>query len=243
MNVQKYEKFYKYISLNNFKNQNYKKFGIDEETALIILRQKIIRNTKKRYFVIKNQNEKLFSIWKRGENLTSIAKKLNYSPVITANIILSKIITKKVWRKYLRDPESIHDERLKKEFKEVIDNDIVYSPNAIIAQQINGKLVELNVKKWLLKHNIEFNDNYKHSNLSPDFYISNGMKIDNINIMWIECKARYGDFEQINENWKQISAYMNNFGTGMVVYWYGYIDKIKCPGIVLQDKNYFYYEE
>jgi hypothetical protein len=46
-------------------------------------------------------------------------------------------------------------------------------------------------------------------------------------INWIESKASFGDLDShqryINE---QLASYGNRFGAGIVIYWFGYLDKV-----------------
>ena len=45
------------------------------------------------------------------------------------------------------------------------------------------------------------------------------------NINWIESKATFGDRVEVNKNMKkQLEPYLELFGQGVVIYWFGFVD-------------------
>ena len=59
-------------------------------------------------------------------------------------------------------------------------------------------------------------------------------------INWIECKARFGDDEVHEEHLEQqLRPYWRRFGTGLVIYWFGFISDLRISalkeGILVED--------
>lgn len=55
-------------------------------------------------------------------------------------------------------------------------------------------------------------------------------------VNWIDSKAMFGDDQSHNENaLKQYGTYVNRFGAGAVVYWFGFVQDLQstCEDVVL----------
>jgi hypothetical protein len=53
-------------------------------------------------------------------------------------------------------------------------------------------------------------------------------------INWIESKATFGDNVEIKKNIKkQLLPYLDLFGRGMVVYWFGFLDDFEGPDDII----------
>ena len=51
-------------------------------------------------------------------------------------------------------------------------------------------------------------------------------------INWIECKARFGDDEVHEEHLEQqLRPYWRRFGTGLVIYWFGFISDLRISAL------------
>jgi hypothetical protein len=127
--------------------------------------------------------------------------------------------------KAIKQPESLEDEQLRRLAKKAILTDFIYSPLAIKHQFARGKLGENIIRSWIEANKIEFKDEKemkKDSIKTPDFYFTNPIEIKGKEIRWIESKALFGDAKT---HWiyskKQYSKYLELFGEGYVVYWFG----------------------
>ena len=57
-------------------------------------------------------------------------------------------------------------------------------------------------------------------------------------INWIDSKAMFGDEEtHVNDVLPQVVSYVNRYGPGLVIYWFGYVDSIanQDPQITILD--------
>lgn len=220
-------------------------YNIEKDTLYNILSQKIVGKTKYKYYTIRHHSRDLLHEWLHNKSFLSIARTLHFSPVMTASIILQQygLSKKRFWR-YISNLDTVKEKRIQKELKEVCDNDFVYSPRALEEQKKKGEEVENKVRCWLIEHKVSFQTEpelRKKYKKTPDFLLAEPIKIDGCDINWIECKASFGDLQEFNRNLKkQLLPYIEKFNSGMIVYWYGFIDEISTlEGIVIKDRTFF----
>jgi len=74
---------------------------------------------------------------------------------------------------------------------------------------------------------------------TPDCLLDEPIKLNGWTINWIESKASFGDRVEFNKNIRgQLAQYVDMFGHGVVVYWFGHIDEVDCPpGIEIIDAS------
>ena len=74
---------------------------------------------------------------------------------------------------------------------------------------------------------------------TPDIKLDIPIAVDGHIVNWIESKALFGDTEAHQGYLKdQFWSYINRFGSGMVIYWFGYINQLdnnRSAGIILRD--------
>ncbi len=217
----------------------HRRFKVPENTLLAILTQKKVRKTKSIFHRIDRKEIK--KRWDSGESILSISNSLDFSPVLTASMLLN--LTKRELRKILEKPEEIKDDRLRGEIKEALENDFVYSPAAHRDEIAKAKIGEDAIRKWLLAKGIIFVAEKESKNKkTPDFLLSEPMDLEGRKIYWIDSKAAFGDeIEHRRCIKKQFSHYLETFGSGMVVYWYGFVDSIAAiePQIAVKDFKFF----
>jgi len=222
----------------------HKKFGVSEDTLYIILHQKVVRDTMRRHRSVKQQDRKLAKRWERGESFLEIAESLTFSPAMTASIILAKkgFPRKKVWSLF-REPWRADDKRLGKEIGEALAFDIAYSPEAAVKQGERGRMVEAKVAEWLDEAGVRYLTEEESKKLkqpkTPDFLLlDKPLKLGGRTINWVECKASFGDeWEVKRDHKKQLAPYVELFGPGAVVYWFGHLPKIKYENVHLYSKS------
>lgn len=56
-------------------------------------------------------------------------------------------------------------------------------------------------------------------------------------VNWIDSKAMFGDHESQSDNLFQLQGYVNRFGPGLVIYWFGFIESLNNdPDILMVDE-------
>lgn len=221
------------------------KYGLNVDTLKAILHQKIVRDTMHNHHQNKKNAEKIKKQWENGETILEISKKINFPPVMTAWLILeNKGTGRSHFRLMLRNPEKIPQTRLRNEITEALEKDMVYSPRAISQQVVRSKIVEDAARKWLTGKGIQYIDEKeakerKHLK-TPDFLLKKPITHGKHKLHWVECKASFGDeFETKRDYQKQLKHYVKLYGTGMVVYWDGFLDSVKLKDILIATRQVF----
>ncbi|HHQ44556.1 MAG TPA: hypothetical protein ENN13_00275 [Candidatus Altiarchaeales archaeon] len=220
--------------------------GYDHELLFVIYTNRIIRDTKKRHYSVKRKSKELLSRWRRGESFLELAREHKFSPVITASILLQQMgWSKKRVRRSLQEPRMIEDSRIREDLRQASDADLIYSPYGNQRQFDRGKEVELFVGRWLKERGrgymTEKDAQAEGHPKTPDFKLEAPIKVDGKWVNWIECKGTFGDRVEINKNYTtQLTHYVDLFGAGMVVYWFGFIEDIlRDERIIVKDKDFF----
>ncbi len=207
-----------------------KKQNLSKDLLLVILTQKIVRDTKRKYYSVKNKSRNLVADWKNGKSFYDISKEVRFPPVLTASLMMQYMgVSKKRFKTHMQDPSTVSDPRIKKELKHAIAKELVYSPDATRLQWERGKEVELKVKNWLSSMKIRFKtekDLRSTHEKTPDFLLEAPVKTKDRWVKWIECKASFGDMTEVRRDYqKQLIHYSRMFGEGIVLYWYGFLDE------------------
>jgi mRNA-degrading endonuclease RelE of RelBE toxin-antitoxin system len=217
------------------------KLGLDEELLDVLYTQRTVRETTRSFYKVKNQGYRLIKEWKSGTSLLKIAKKWRFSPILTGLFIFQEMgHSKKEFWKFVRDPEGIKDARLRKEIIQITNADFVYSPWASEKQYQRGVWGEDLLQEWLDEQDINYRtekDLRGEFPKTPDCLFDKPMKLNGWEIHWIESKATFGDNIEIKKNIKrQLAPYVNLFGRGLVVYWFGFLDDFQGPeDIIITD--------
>jgi len=243
MNASEYGRLYD--SLNSLDDvRELSKRGLDKDLLTVILTQKIVRETKRRFYHVKTMAPDMVRQWASGASISSIARKINFPPALTVQMMLQQMnFTKGDIKDYVRDPMLIKDERLRSELLRAVSEDLVYSPQGTAAMWNRGKDVEMRVKQWLTASKVRFITEYDAKKgqaiKTPDFRFELPVKIFGKWINWVECKASFGDETEVRRDYfKQLVHYVDLFGQGIVVYWYGYLEgNLKDTHIIITDRS------
>ncbi len=246
MNYRVYKEIYENLNSTEDIDALVEKFRIEREVFLAILSQKIVRNVKKNYYKLERKKEILRARWKEGESITEISEEYNFSPVLTASFIFQDTFSCKKFKEYLKNPELIEEKRIKKEIKEIIEKDIVYSPKYINLQRENGIRCEEEIRSWLLKRDIRFitekDARYENFRKTPDFLLMTPFSVGGFEVKWIESKAGFGDLIQFKQDFRgQLRPYVQLFGSGIIVYWIGHLERLNgfSNRIIVISKKFF----
>ncbi|XP_065351760.1 CDAN1-interacting nuclease 1 [Cloeon dipterum] len=172
--------------------------------------------------------------------LLTMAADLHFSPALLAKVILDAMacdssegtLTKCATNKMLRDTSLIDDRILAQDVHLCVLSDDHYGPLSDSISRSLGQQYEHTLGLQLMEKQIPFlaEDRLRELGLdkTPDIKLEVPVAVDGFVIHWIESKALFG-----SEEWhdrfvkKQLSAYWNRFGPGLVIYWYDYVDTIK----------------
>ena len=207
--------------------------GYDFRLVKTLYTQKTSRDVKKRFYVIKSKAPQMLKMWKRGVSMMAISEKYRFPPMLTAMMIFQQDgASKKEFWDYVADPDQL-DEEVANELREVIANDLIYSPAANEEQRERGIWGENLLHEWLDGQGITYrveNDLKGVYEKTPDALLDEPMLYDGKKIFWVESKASFGDNTEFKYNCrKQLIPYTQIFGPGVVVYWTGCLDDLECP--------------
>ncbi len=242
MNEELYTRLYRNLNKRGDVPEFAAMLGISESILFAILSQKIVRKTKRDYHGLKRQSSVLFEEWKRGKSLLKLSEERKFSPVLTASFILKENgITRKEFHDYLRNPHEIEDRRLRKEILEVLEEEVVYSPEAAEIQRENGKVAEQKIGAWLDSQGATYITEIEARELhrkTPDFLLKGSLLLEGNLLFWVESKASFGDRIQMRGDYnRQLKHYVDLFGRGLVIYWNGYVNDSDSVEKFLYDPN------
>ena len=132
---------------------------MDEEALLVIYTQKVTRDATRRYYRIKSRAPKYYHQWRSGKPLMKFARENRFPPILTALIILLEgDMTRKGFWRLLQNPGKVPDARLRREIKEIVRNDPIYSPAGAEVQAQRGRHGEERLQDWLDEHDVGYRD-------------------------------------------------------------------------------------
>lgn len=220
------------------------KYGIPEDVLYAILIEKTIRNTIKRFHIVKSRTKHIHAEWKGGKSFVQLSEACKFSPMLCASFVIQEEgHSKKKFREFVTAVDSVKNEKLKRDLKEAINADYVYSHWAEIEQRERGQVHEKKIGEWLTKKGVEFwtEADRRGEGKTPDFLLKKKITIRGREINWIESKAYFADEKEIfRTTKKQLSHYLELFGPGAVVYWFGFIEDVELPkGVLFLDREFF----
>ena len=218
---------------------------IDKELLLVMYTQRTVRDATRRFYIVKKDLKMLTKEWRNGTTIYKLARRINFPPVLLGLMLAPEInVTRKEYWKYIRDLNTCRNSRLKKELKQIAEMDIVYSPKGAQIQTERGKWGEALLNDWLDKRELKYRteeDLRSTHKKTPDVLLDKPININGTKVFWIESKASFGDEIELRKNVRrQLKPYTELFGTGAVVYWFGFVEGIDPPeDILLLDKTFF----
>ncbi len=220
-----------------------KELCLDRELLTVIYTQRTVRETTKKYYKVQRNGRRMVRSWQSGESILEIARRYEFPPILTGLMIFQEAgRSKKQFWSLVRDPESIQDPDLRTQIEEIIAADIIYSPEGTEKQYQRGQWGEKNLQDWLTSQGIGFRtekDLRGEYPKTPDALLDRPILVNGWKVNWIESKATFGDRVEVNKNTrKQLSPYVELFGQGLVVYWFGFVDEITMEdGVFISDSS------
>ncbi|MEL4306073.1 C15orf41 family protein [Methanococcoides sp. LMO-2] len=233
-----------YESVNDPENIEDLAIKFNEPAGVIaaILNQKIVSKVKRKMHSLQSKSRNYLYLWNKGVSIVVLAKNNEVPATLMASVIIKELgYSKKYVLKHL---DSLEDRRLAREITEAINEDHFFSPEAHRTQSVRGQMGEEIIEKWLVYKELEFSTEEDLRDMgmqkTPDFLLDKPIYVDDVEILWIESKAMFGDEkEHAHYLKKQFQYYQRDYGTGMVIYWYGHIDGLAMEGNVIRDHNFY----
>ncbi|XP_011134909.1 uncharacterized protein C15orf41 homolog [Harpegnathos saltator] len=170
--------------------------------------------------------------------LLRIAKDIDASPALLARNVLERYCmfenanaSKNLITKLFKDTTLIRDKDLAYEIYLCLLYDDLYGPIADAMGICIGQEYEIKLENSLIQRNIAFR-NEEHLRLrgydkTPDIKLEVPIAVNGCLINWIESKARFGNAEVHQKYMKeQFLSYWNRFGSGLVIYWFGFLETL-----------------
>ena len=220
-----------------------KELDLDQELLNVIYSQRTVRETTKKFYKVQRNSQRMVQSWKNGETLIDISRKYEFPPILTGLMIYQESgRSKKQYWAMVRNPETIEDLELRRQIEEISKADLIYSPEAAEKQYLRGAWGEKNLQDWLDGQGITYrteNELRGEFPKTPDALLDKPIMVNGWKVNWIESKATFGDRTEVNKNTrKQLAPYVQLFGQGLVVYWFGFVDEITSEeGIYITDSS------
>jgi len=188
----------------------------------------------------------------QGERIVDISKQIKLSPCLLARLILHCYLlptAKEEYKikaevsKYIKDPALLAEDRLCSEVQECIANDDNYSPLVDKIRRETGEKYEESLYELLYNSEVPFM-NESEMRVSgypktPDAKLLIPFAVNGFIINWIDSKASFCDDYSMQFARDQFLSYVNRYGSGLVIYWFGFIEELnnmQQDGILLMDK-------
>ncbi|POM68227.1 Zinc finger, C2H2 [Phytophthora palmivora] len=197
-----------------------------------------------------------------SETMCHIARSVAFSPCMMARLLLdakygwSKTTISNFFKEAMKDESEIETDtnrrglsedefgRVMREIRECIDEDVHCSPLADRIRHNLGLEYEYLLLETLRNRQLVFEseDMLREKGLSktPDvrLLLPIGIKDPNSGqlhvVNWIDSKAMFGDrHTHETENANQLQGYVNRYGPGMVIYWFGHVARLSSDSDIL----------
>lgn len=192
---------------------------------------KVARNAKS---ILENYNKQISKV-PNDDILLQAAIKQNYSPFSLCRILLHINYPKPIIHDILTNPAVFLDKYMAANIACCIYNDSFDGPVLDLIRRSIGDDYEKRLKKLATDSGLVFHDEvylrrYGYDK-TPDLKLAVPCAYKGRIISWIESKASFGDMaSHLRYVTDQLASYGNRFGTGIVIYWFGYLKDIEtCP--------------
>ncbi len=219
----------------------------DDELLMVIYTQRVVREATKAFYRVKRHASRLHRQWKNGASFVALARRQGFPPILMALIVLEedRVSRRQFW-KILSGLDEQEDDRLKRELLEACQEDLVYSPAGTEKQYERGAWGEERLWSWLQAEGIAYRSEEElraQYEKTPDALLEEPLTYNGSEIVWIESKATFGDPVEVKRHTRrQLRPYVDLFGEGLVIYWFGYAEDVdlKLPeGVVISDGKDF----
>ncbi|MCD4800149.1 MAG: C15orf41 family protein [Methanococcoides sp.] len=233
-----------YQQVNTLEDIDILAIEFEESTGVIaaILNQKTVSKVKRKMGQLQNKAKNFRYLWEKGMTINTLAQNNDVPATLMASVIIKELGYSK--KHVLKNLDTLDNRRLAIEIEDATNSDHFFSPKAHALQVIKGKMGEDIIGKWLDHHKLGYSTEEDLRELgmqkTPDFFLDKTLYVDGTEIEWIESKAMFGDEKEHTYYFKkQFQHYERDYGTGMVIYWYGHLDTIEFEGNLIRDHTFY----
>ena len=177
--------------------------------------------------------------------MSELALQVDFPPILLANFLMLKMrFSKKRTKEIMKNTNLVKkNSRLKEELDEIIGRDELYTPRSHDKQSAEGNRREDLIGEWLDEKDIPYftEEDLRAGTVegkTPDFLLKKPINWHGDEYNWIESKASFGDeYIHRKNHGGQVSKYVELYGQGILVYWYGYLDSLKSRGYTIIDRK------
>mmetsp|Transcript_20035 Transcript_20035/g.40842 ORF Transcript_20035/g.40842 Transcript_20035/m.40842 type:complete len:264 (-) Transcript_20035:81-872(-) len=183
--------------------------------------------------------------YQQGESLEAIAKAVQLPPTMLARIVLEELCDLKKGKEVgalLKEPHRLADARMRREVQRAVATDVCYGPGVDTVRHLIGleyeAVLEQRLRDLGAPHQTEGEARQSGSFKTPDALLPVPLVVGGRAVHWIDSKATFGDLASHAEySSHQFSAYLNRFDSGLVIYWFGFVDQVATldPRILVLD--------
>lgn len=218
--------------------------GLPFDATYCLRRQMFSRHIRRIDSKCKQRTEEFLKQYEQGMRIVDIARQpgVRYSPYLMARIFVEVLETDRAGKKVaqlMRTPSLIKNERLRHEVGACCSEDMDYSPYLDRVRRGIGAEHEFVLQQKLRARGIPFESEsdlrQQGAYKTPDMLLQVPMAVKGPNdewlvVSWIDSKAMFGDeHTYVQEHQSQLLSYVNRYGPGLVIYWFGFVETLISP--------------
>jgi len=224
------------------------KLSISKDQALSLRSALLQQKTVYGHRAMQNRGRQIYRDYKQGMGVVELSKKYDFPPMN----IFRQILSEKGWSKskikeYVRAP-SRFSERERKEFEAAEEADTVSNVDQsethlradvfenILADWFEEQGVRLRRQPELVK---EQSVEIGRPKVTPDILFLDHVEINGQPVSWIDAKHFYGadvGFQR-KKMQKQMMRYINEWGSGAIVFRHGFSENLYMAGVTMLDAS------
>eukprot|EP01018_Ginkgo_biloba_P031216 Gb_24885 [translate_table: standard] len=193
-----------------------------------------------------------------GDEILTISQDSGLPPCLICRFLLENLfgLTKQQVTQCLKDPSSLDGFQINRNSKDnasitssrviqdlykCVELDEVTSPRVEMIRRVTGLEYEFMLRGRLQRLEIPFQSEeaLRAAGFSktPDVKLEVPIGVCGRIVNWIDSKASFGDeYNHRVQGLQQFQRYVNRFGPGLVIYWFGFIDELNDhPDVLLLD--------
>ena len=224
------------------------RLSISTDQALSLRSALLQQKTVYGHHAMRNRGKQIYRDYKQGMSVVELSKKYDFPPMNIFRQILSEMgWSKSKIKESVRAP-SRFSERERKEFEDAEEADRVSNVDQsethlradvfenILADWFEEQGVRLRRQPELVKEQMAEIGGPK---LTPDILFLDHVEINGQPVAWIDAKHFYGadvGFQR-KKMLKQMMRYINEWGSGAIVFRHGFSENLYMPGVTMLDAS------